>query len=797
MQILRNFIFIFLFILPLYSNNFFYTFLNKNEIKYLNNKKNIKVFIYKDWAPKDSEEFPQIYGYLKEYIKLYEKILGINIKIVTNIKYSDNVNIIKKNRIDIILSLKRNKNREKFYTFSKNKIYDIYYSFAIPKNSKVPTLEKLNFNKQSLAVVSNSSALKYIRDTYPDIKLVECATNFDALKFVLRKKADYAFGNYYVFDYLIFKNFLSGFKIKMQTKDTNIKQIPTYFAFDKNNTILKDIFYKAYKQIDKEEIYLLQNKWLKIPISRKIFLTDSEKKFIKNHIIRVNTTTSWIPFNFMDKMGNIVGIGIDYWKLIAGKVHLKYHFYKAKDFPEVLNNIKNKKFDVNMATSKTLDKESYALFTKRYEKFPIAIATKKINYFITTGVDLEDKKVAVGKSYSTYYLLKTMYPKINFILTKDTKEALQYVHNGKAFAAVDIEPSLRYQIVKNGFKDIFVTGITGVDFNIQIMVRKDYKLLVSILNKSINAISNSERIEIYKKWMGIKKEEINYKLIVEISIFFILIVATLLYFYLKQKKLKNRLVQLNQTLEKKIEIAVKEDRKHQMIMLQQSRLAQMGEAISLIAHQWKQPLNTLSILNSTLVSKYKDNTLTQEEVDKFEKRSMNIIKSMSATIDNFRNFFKPEKEKVEFSINGVIANIIDIIQPILDKSKIKLIVILDEDRSIVGYPNEFSQALMNIINNSKEALIQNSIKDKKIIIKKSICGDLINIIIQDNAGGINEAILERVVEPYFTTKSDIGGDGIGLYMTKLIIEKHMGGSLELSNVSDGLQVKISLKYKKY
>ena len=793
MHILRNIIFILVSILPLYSNNFLHSFLNKNEVKYLNNKKSIKVFIYKDWAPKDSNEFPQIYNYLKEYIKLYEKILGKNIKLVTNIKYNDNINIIKKNHIDIILALKKNEHREKFYTFSKNKIYDIYYSFAIPRNSKIPTLEKLNFNKQSLAVVSNSTALKYIRETYPDIKLIECETNFDTLKFVLRKKADYAFGNYYVFDYLIYKNFLSGFKIKPQTEDTNIKQTATYFAFDKNDTMLKDIFYKAYKQIDKEEIYILQNKWLKLPVSRKIFLTKSEKNFIKNYIVRVNTTTSWLPFNFVNKKGDLVGIGIDYWKLIAGKVHLKYHFYKAKNFPEVLNNIKKKKFDVNMATSRTLDKESYALFTKRYEKFPIAIATKKIKHFITTGVDLEYKKVAVGKSYSTYYLLRTMYPKINFILTKDTKEALRLVQDGKAFAAVDIEPSLRYQIIKNGFKDIFITGVTGVDFNLQIMVRKDYVILVSILNKAINAITNSERIEIYKKWMGVRKKEINYMLIMEISIIFVLITAILLFFYLRQRKLKNRLTQLNETLEKKIEIAVEEDRKHQMIMLQQSRLAQMGEAISMIAHQWKQPLNALAFLNSTIVSQYKNNTLTQEVVDKFERRSLNIIKGMSETIDNFRSFFKPEKEKVEFSVNSVIVNTTDMIQPILDELKIKLIVILDEDRSIVGYPNEFGQALMNIINNAKEAFMQNNIKDKKIIIKKRVSDDLINITIQDNAGGIDKAIFDRVVEPYFTTKSDMGGDGIGLYMTKLIIEKHMEGSLKLANVGDGLQVKISLK----
>lgn len=796
MHILRKSFFVFAFFLfclaKINATGFNYDFLNKNENDYLKSKKEIKVYLKKDWMPEDENEFPQIYNFLKNYMKLYEKVLKKKIVFVKDIKWNEKSNVLKEKHIDTVCVLGKNPKRERYYIYSDFKIFDIFYAFAVPLHKKNPSLGELNRKKEALAVVQGSEKINYIRKKYPDIRLIECATNYDALKFVLQKKASYALGNFFTFKYLIYKNFLSGLSIKLQNEDKNITGIPKFLAFSKDNEMLKNIFDKAYLQIDKEEIYLLKSKWLPMPLTKKIYLSDKEKKFIKSHIVNINTTTSWIPFNFEDKKGNIVGIGVDYWKLIAKKVHLRYRFFKAKNFPEVLKNIKNKKYDLNIATSKTLDKESFALFTKTYEKFPIAIATKKISSFITTGVDLEHKKVAVGKSYSTYFLLKNMYPKIDFVLTKDTKEALQLVQDGTVFAAVDIEPSLRYQIIKNDFKDIFITGITGVDFNLQIMIRKDYGILISILNKSISSISNQERIKIYKKWMGVKKEQVDYMLIIKITLFFLVVFVTLLYSYLRQKRLKKEVENLNKTLEKRIETAIEKEKKHQLIMLQQSRLAQMGEAISMIAHQWKQPLNTLIFLNSTIIAKYKNNSITKDIMEQFEKRSGKIIFQMAKTVDNFRNFFKPEKEKSLFSLNDTIVESVEILQPILDENKISLITDLGEESKVLGYKNEFGQAILNIINNSIDAFIQRDIEERKIIITKYQKEHMSVIVIKDNAGGIEEDIIPYVFEPYFTTKQRSGGDGIGLYMTKLIIEKHMNGSININNIKNGIKITITL-----
>jgi len=783
MHILKKIFLLCIFILKLFSasNDYTYNFLNKNESSFLKGKPSITVYIDKDWAPKDENEFPQIYNFLKDYLKLYGKILKKKIIFIKN-----------KKDADIIAVSNKHKAKNNSYIYSDFKVFDVYYAFAIPLHKKIPTLKGINSKKEALAIVQDCGKLEYIRKMYPNIRLIKCATNYDTLKFILQKKADYAFGNFFVFNYLIYKNFLSGLKVKLQNRNKNFLTTPKYLAFNKNDRILRDIFNKVYAQIDKKEIYLLKSKWLSEPAVKKIFLTKKERNFIKNHTLKLSTTATWIPFNFKDTKGKVSGIGIDYWKMIAKKVNLKYKIYIAKDFTEVLNNIKTKKYDLNMATSKTLDKESFALFTKTYEKFPIAIATKKISNFITTGVDLENKKVAVGKSYSTYYLLKNMYPKINFILTKDTKEALNLVHNGSVFAAVDIEPSLRYQIIKNGFKDIFITGITGVDFNLQIMVRDDYSTLVSILNKAINAISNQERIEIYKKWMGVKKQQTDYLLIVKISLFFFLIILILLYFYIRQKRFKKEVENLNKTLEKRINTAIEKEKKHQLIMLQQSRLAQMGEAISMIAHQWKQPLNTLIFLNSTIIAKYKKNAITKEIMEQFEKRSGKIIFQMAQTIDNFRNFFKPEKEKTVFSLNETISESLEIMYPILQEKDINIIANLGKDTKILGYKNEFGQAILNIINNSKDAFLERDIKNRKIIITKTIKKNITTITIKDNAGGIDNEIISNIFEPYFTTKEKSGGDGIGLYMTKLIIERHMNGKIYVENIKDGIEVKITL-----
>ncbi|MEA3352652.1 MAG: transporter substrate-binding domain-containing protein, partial [Campylobacterota bacterium] len=284
-------------------------------------------------------------------------------------------------------------------------------------------------------------------------------------------------------------------------------------------------------------------------------LTDHEKEYIKNNTFHAITTTTWIPFNFEDNEGQIVGIGVEYLKLISNKIGMDIKIDKADNFSEVLKKIKNKKYDLNMVTTKTKPKEAYSIFTKSYERFPIAVAVKKDTGFIQKTSILEGKRVAVGKNYSAYTLLKKKYPGIVFVQVLNTKEAVKLVGEGKVFAAVDILPALQQVILNTEQSNsVKIGGITDVDFKLQLMIRDDYKMLRDILNKAIDAITVEDRNQIYRGWItGKKVSEFDYMLFYELFISVLIIIGIILWWNNKLHKEIQKRIETEKILQKQKE----------------------------------------------------------------------------------------------------------------------------------------------------------------------------------------------------------------------------------------------------
>ncbi|ACM92886.1 histidine kinase [Nautilia profundicola AmH] len=242
------------------------------------------------------------------------------------------------------------------------------------------------------------------------------------------------------------------------------------------------------------------------------------------------------------------------------------------------------------------------------------------------------------------------------------------------------------------------------------------------------------------------------------------------------------LEEINKNLEKRIKKAVEENRRKDKIMFQQSKLAAMGEMLQNIAHQWRQPLGSISLILQSIKLKNEMNKLTPEYIDKKTDEALILADNMSKTIDDFKNFFRPDKTKKTLSIKKCICHSKQLISHMLEKFNIKIDVKIKEDVKILGYKNELSHVCLNILNNAIDSLKNSSIENKKILIvvKKEKKGIIISII--DNGGGIKEEYLEKIFEPYFTTKLKDKGSGIGLYMAKQIIEEHMGGKIKALNI---------------
>ncbi len=258
------------------------------------------------------------------------------------------------------------------------------------------------------------------------------------------------------------------------------------------------------------------------------------------------------------------------------------------------------------------------------------------------------------------------------------------------------------------------------------------------------------------------------------------------------KELEEELREININLENKISLALKENKHQALLLMQQSRLAQMGEMISMIAHQWRQPLNVLSLATQGINLKYKMDKLNSAEMSKFNESSQRQIKQMSNTINDFRNFFKPEKTKKIFEVSKSIYHILDLISPIYEKEKINLEVNIASSIFTNGYFNELGQTIVNLINNAKDAMLEREIENKNIKIYTHLENKKLRIIIEDNGGGIDEKIMDKIFDPYFSTKDEKNGTGLGLYMSKMIIEEHMNGKLSAINIENGVKFIIEL-----
>ena len=234
--------------------------------------------------------------------------------------------------------------------------------------------------------------------------------------------------------------------------------------------------------------------------------------------------------------------------------------------------------------------------------------------------------------------------------------------------------------------------------------------------------------------------------------------------------------------EKQIQKLSEEEKQHERILQQQSKMASMGEMIGNIAHQWRQPLSVISTIASGIVVQKEYGILKEENIPTSMNTILKQTTHMSNTIEDFRNFFKSDKENTTFNLEIIIKHNLALIASSLKNNNIELLQDVNKDIYVTGYQNELTQAILNILNNAKDQLAKEQ-KDNSKFIKINIYKDDKNayIEIMDNGGGIKNDIIKKIFEPYFTTKHQSQGTGIGLYMTYEIVVKHYSGDILVEN----------------
>jgi signal transduction histidine kinase len=350
-----------------------------------------------------------------------------------------------------------------------------------------------------------------------------------------------------------------------------------------------------------------------------------------------------------------------------------------------------------------------------------------------------------------------------------------------------------------------------VDRNIEELHRilknsQDKSKIESFLNKLHQNFSDITMF-IHKKVQHdseIVNERYNYTVLMMMILTLFLLIFSIFFtrsIIKKTKKLINSLAEvvknkiddyenLAHNYEDKVTKEVIRNREKDQIMYQHARLAAMGEMIGNIAHQWRQPLNALTILIQSFGTKSMAGKLDQEFIDKQVDEGLRLADQMSNTIEDFRNFFSPHRDREYFSLVKSLNDTLELVEFFCKDEHIDIKILAKEDLRVFGYSNEFAQVILNLINNARDNFKQKNMNDeRKIIIKlekKNRPKPYALISFIDNGGGIDPKIKDRIFEPYFTTKHKSTGTGIGLYMSKQIIEKQMQGLVTMKNIESKL-----------
>jgi PAS domain S-box-containing protein len=260
----------------------------------------------------------------------------------------------------------------------------------------------------------------------------------------------------------------------------------------------------------------------------------------------------------------------------------------------------------------------------------------------------------------------------------------------------------------------------------------------------------------------------------------------------EREEVQAKLEDMNQSLEERIKLAVSDLRNKDQALIQQSRLAAMGEMINNIAHQWRQPLNNIGLIIQNLQFSYETGTITRQEMQEEIGKTMDIIIHMSRTIDDFRNFFRKDKDRSTFPVSKTVHRAIEFVSSAMSNRNIKVKFEDNDNVTASGYQNEYAQVLLNILSNASEACVERCIEAPCITIRISSENGRSVVCISDNCGGIADEIMPKIFDPYFTTRSPDKGTGIGLYMSKVIIEQNMNGRLTASNTGSGVEFRIEV-----
>ncbi len=528
------------------------------------------------------------------------------------------------------------------------------------------------------------------------------------------------------------------------------------------------------------------NKFIYKDKKNPLGLSKKELEFIdKNSKIVLGTDKDWEPYVFVDENKKIRGYDADVIALINEVSGLNIEL-KAGSWGEMQDSAKRLEIDGLSTGGVHEERKSYLNFSDIYISVQKMILISKDNEQNIKNIkDLKGKVIAIHKSNLVDEKIAAKLQNSKVMRLENLDDVISAVTTGKADATFGNGTTL-YYANKIGLPYLKYAGKLDEELRLAFGVRKDWPEAISIINKSLDAIGKNRLLELKQKWFYVEaQKEFDYEIFWQ---FVLIVVFIIIFFLYRQYNIK----QLNIKLQQRVEEELKKSQDKDTMIFHQSKLIAMGEMMENIAHQWRQPLSQINsaiyVIDDTLYEKTFQNDLVEEKMSEIES----LTAYMSKTIDDFKNFYSKDKEKKNFILQNVVEDSLTILSGIFKTNNIKIDFHKEGVSFGYGYKNELEQVLIIVLNNAKDVLISRKIDNPKISISLKRVNKKYTIEICDNAGGVESDILNKIFDPYFTTKHKSQGTGLGLYMSKMIVEDSLGGDISVKNTKTGACFSISL-----
>jgi len=787
--------------------------LSKEEKSWIQNNNIVSYIGSQNWLPYEAFDRDGTYlGIVAEHLKYVEKRTGLNFSPKLVKTWSESLDIAAQGKITVISGDAADKVlAQNFKAIEPYLINPI----VIVMNEKTNYIDDLNtLQDKKIAIIKDYGYTADVYTHYPQMKFIEVNNIQDGLNGVSNGKYDALLASNALARYIISDMGLD--KIKIVGKTTVIMEL-TLFV-DKREPVLFNIINKAIKSISAKEQNEIIKKWTILQpssfnttslITIGILITFLISFLIHTIIMIKKNNKHFLYMKKLESAQKVGHLGSWEWNMITGKLVWSDEVYRIfgevpQSFPASYDAFKSyipKEFHEGLEGAITKATESHTPY-----EFDHQILQKdgSLRFVREAGYIRYDDKAQPISMFGTILDIDSITrAKTTSKENKELKELLEKFDNNVIASNTDLKGNITY--VSKAFCEISgyrVDELIGKPQNIvrhpETSVETFIDLWTTIQSGETwkgelkNRTKDGQEYWVYSSispnydeygkvngYSAIRRDITHEKKVESLH---------------QSLKLKSSQLQvLNDELEKRIEEAVAQSKEKDQIMSHQSKLASMGEMIGNIAHQWRQPLNALSLLLQKQQILYDRNLLTSEKFKEGIDKGTTLINKMSSTIDDFRDFFKPNKTKLPFDVKDAIEGTCKLIDASLYNKSIQLTLNIQDNITVNGYENEFSQVILNIINNAQDALIQKKVKNSEIKIYTKFEEKIINIFIEDNAGGIPKDQIQRIFEPYFTTKEEGKGTGIGLYMSKMIIEENMSGRLSVVNGDKGAVFSISLE----